>query len=276
MSFKKILCSGPSSIPRTAENTVRTSRSPSSLHGIGSTLSGLLVLSHKSPPTTGESPAASLSPRHSLAELMQQERPTAHTASFLNEPSTCAGLIEMLSEPTALTASFLNDSLPPRPPSGGPNITRHELSNPARTTRGVLSKPSNTRKASESSPSASPNDAAHASRNQFLESALDGCGRALQRSNPKYKNWNEVQVVNSRFSKQAHQKLSNTSRLASEIMAVGAGREAYNLSVFEATKPMTINNIRYETANLNHQTRPAVSKPVESSGRWWQHFAKKV
>jgi len=68
--------------------------------------------SSKPPQATGETLVASAPSRRSLAELMHQERPTALTASFLNVPP------------------------PPRPPSGGPNVTRHELNIPPRTTPG--------------------------------------------------------------------------------------------------------------------------------------------
>ncbi|MBW8832036.1 MAG: hypothetical protein JF606_21995 [Burkholderiales bacterium] len=82
--------------------------------------------------------------------------------------------------------------------------------------------------------------------------------------NRQFIKWNEVQVVNPQFAEHAAQNLSNTGRLSSDIMAVGAGRDAYNLSVSEATKPSTLDSIRYETANLNHQARPAVFEAPSS------------
>ncbi|GAB4088485.1 hypothetical protein [Hydrogenophaga soli] len=76
-----------------------------------------------------------------------------------------------------------------------------------------------------------------------------------------YVEWNEVQVVSPQFAKAAAQNLAQAGRLSADIMAVGAGREAYNLSVGQATKQATLDAIRHEAAHLNHQTRPAVVTP---------------
>jgi hypothetical protein len=88
--------------------------------------------------------------------------------------------------------------------------------------------------------------------------------RRKRTENLQLVNWNNVQIVNHRFAQRAAQKRSNISRLACDIMAAGAGREAYNLSVSEATKSTTLDSIRYETENLNHQDRPKAWRPVAS------------
>jgi len=87
--------------------------------------------------------------------------------------------------------------------------------------------------------------------------------RAKRAEIDKFPVLDDIQVVNPQFAQQAAQNLSNTGRLSSDIMTVGAGREAYNLSVSEATKPSTLDSIRYETANLNNQARPLVLRPED-------------
>lgn len=70
---------------------------------------------------------------------------------------------------------------------------------------------------------------------------------------PKFQQFASNSVVDPAFANGARKSLFAKKPLEQEILAVGAGRQSYNLSVSEATKPETIEQILNDTANLTAQ-----------------------
>jgi len=73
----------------------------------------------------------------------------------------------------------------------------------------------------------------------------------------------DTAVVGSAFAEQSRQGLMNQTPLQQEIMAAGAARDAYNLSVSQATRPATTMAVASDALNLRNLSRPPVKKPAQ-------------
>lgn len=78
---------------------------------------------------------------------------------------------------------------------------------------------------------------------------------------PKMLTGAEGQLIDPNFAQTARTKLKAMSAFSQEIMAVGTAREAYGLSVAQATKRSTTEPIIEEAGRLDRQNRPPVTKP---------------
>lgn len=82
---------------------------------------------------------------------------------------------------------------------------------------------------------------------------------------PKFQQFSPSALVDPAFASAARQNLLATGtkpqgELAQEILAVGAARQSYNLSVAEATKPETIEHVLNDTADLSARRPPRSSR----------------
>lgn len=91
----------------------------------------------------------------------------------------------------------------------------------------------------------------------LLESERD---RAAEPS--RYIDGPGVQVIDPMFALAARNKLKATTALNREILAAGTAREAYGLTIADATRPSTTATILHEASNLDRQNRPQVTKPT--------------
>jgi hypothetical protein len=87
---------------------------------------------------------------------------------------------------------------------------------------------------------------------------------AYKRRRPtRWDQYEEPQVIAPQFAAGAREKLAAMSPLDQEIVAAGTGREAYGLSVKEATKLTTTTQIVDQALSLDTQNRPPVVKPSD-------------
>lgn len=82
--------------------------------------------------------------------------------------------------------------------------------------------------------------------------------RQYRNNPPNYNQFADGSVVDPRFAHEAKQKLGDTVPLHKDILAAGAARQSYNLSVAEATKRDTLDPILDEAGNLTGQSRPPI------------------
>jgi len=76
-----------------------------------------------------------------------------------------------------------------------------------------------------------------------------------------WEQYEEPQVIAPQFAADARKKLASMSAFGQEIVAAGTAREAYGLSVKEATKLTTTTQIIDQALSLDKQRRPPVVKP---------------
>ena len=75
---------------------------------------------------------------------------------------------------------------------------------------------------------------------------------------PKFPQFTSSSVVDPKFAHNASQALQEKAPLHKDILAAGAARQSYNLSVAEATKRETIDKVLEEAVNLTAQDRPPI------------------
>jgi hypothetical protein len=73
----------------------------------------------------------------------------------------------------------------------------------------------------------------------------------------------DTPVVGSAFARQSTDGLTKQEALGQEIMAAGAARDAYNLSVSQATRLETTMAVARDALNLENLHRPPVEKPPQ-------------
>ena len=77
------------------------------------------------------------------------------------------------------------------------------------------------------------------------------------------KMFGDTPVVGTRFAQQAAEGLSGKDALGQEIMAAGAARDAYNLSIGQATRLQTTGAVALDALHLQNLGRPPVEKPPQ-------------